>query len=193
MHVRLSTVAMIAALATPMAFATERGTASGTIGGKKVTIDYGRPALKGRTLAEMMKQLPEDRIWRAGDDQVTTITTETDLTIGGKKLAAGKYSMYVHLGTDGSRSLVINSDLGIPLIKLWDKAPANMANEPWPRLDGYQKNVADKERVRATMKNEAVTAPVDVFTIALDPVKDGATLKLAWGEESWSIDVKAAK
>jgi len=193
MHVRLSTVAMIAALATPMAFATERGTASAAIGGKKVTIDYGRPALKGRTLAEMMKQLPEDRIWRAGDDQVTTITTETDLAIGGKKLAAGKYSMYVHLGADGSRSLVVNSDLGIPLIKIWDKAPANVANEPWPRLDGYQKNVADKERVRATMKNETVTAPVDVFTISLDPVKDGAMLKLAWGEESWSIDVKAAK
>jgi uncharacterized protein (DUF2141 family) len=193
MHVRLSTVATALALTTAVAFAAERGAASATINGKKVTIDYGRPALKGRTMAELIKQLPEDRIWRAGDDQVTTLTTETDLAIGGKKLAAGKYSMYVHLAADGSRSLVINSDLGIPLIKLWDKAPANMANEPWPRLDGYQKNVAGKELVRATMKNEAVKAPVDTFTISLDPAQDGATLRLAWGEESWSIDVKPAK
>lgn len=193
MRARFSTVATALALSTAVAFAAERGAASATINGKKVTIDYGRPALKGRTMAELIKQLPEDRIWRAGDDQVTTLTTETDLAIGGKKLAAGKYSMYVHLAADGSRSLVINSDLGIPLIKLWDKAPANMANEPWPRLDGYQKNVAGKELVRATMKNEAVKAPVDTFTISLDPAKDGATLRLAWGEESWSIDVKPAK
>lgn len=193
MSTRLTAVAAVLVLATSPVFASERGKASATIDGKIVTIDYGRPALKGRPLGELLKQLPEDRIWRAGDDQVTTITSAADLLIGGKKLPAGKYSMYVHLGDDGSRSLVVNSDLGIPLIKIWDKAPANLANEPWPRLDGYQKNVADKELVRATMKKEAVKAPVDTFTIDLKPVKDGAALNFAWGDESWSIDVKAAK
>jgi hypothetical protein len=193
MSTRLTAVAAALVLATSPAFASERGKASAAIDGKNVTIDYGRPALKGRPLGELLKQLPEDRIWRAGDDQVTTITTAGDLLIGGKKLPAGKYSMYVHLGEDGSRSLVVNSDLGIPLIKIWDKAPANLANEPWPRLDGYQKNVADKELVRATMKKETIKAPVDTFTIDLKPVADGAKLNFAWGDESWSIDVKAAK
>jgi hypothetical protein len=194
MRMRFSTLATLSALAfAASALAAERGTASASVGGKKLTIDYGRPALKGRTLAELTKQLPEDRIWRAGDDQVTTLTTEGDVLIGGKKLPAGKYSLYVHLGQDASRSLVVNSDLGIPLIKIWDKAPANMANEPWPRLDGYQKNVADKELVRATMKKEAAKAPLDVFTINLTPAGDGATLNMAWGDESWSIDVKPAK
>src|SRR2546422_806740 len=63
---------------------TPRGTASATVGGKKVTIDYGRPALKGRSIDELLKQLPEDRMWRAGENQVTTLTTEGDITIGGK-------------------------------------------------------------------------------------------------------------
>jgi Protein of unknown function (DUF2911) len=179
MSTRLTAVAAALVLATSPAFAAERGKASATINGKNVTIDYGRPALKGRPLGELLKQLPEDRIWRAGDDQVTTITTGTDLLIGGKKLPAGKYSMYV--------------DLGIPLIKIWDKAPANLANEPWPRLDGYQKNVADKELVRATMTKETVKTPVDTFTIDLKPAGDGAKLNFAWGDESWSIDVKASK
>ena len=193
MSTRLTAVAAALVLATSPAFAAERGKASATINGKNVTIDYGRPALKGRPLGELLKQLPEDRIWRAGDDQVTTITTGTDLVIGGKKLPAGKYSMYVHLGEDGSRSLVVNSDLGIPLIKIWDKAPANLANQPWPRLDGYQKNVADKELVRATMTKESVKTPVDTFTIDLKPAGDGAKLNFAWGDESWSIDVKGSK
>lgn len=193
MSTRLTAVAAALVLATSPAFAAERGKASATINGKNVTIDYGRPALKGRPLGELLKQLPEDRIWRAGDDQVTTITTGTDLLIGGKRLPAGKYSMYVHLGEDGSRSLVVNSDLGIPLIKIWDKAPANLANEPWPRLDGYQKNVADKELVRATMTKESAKTPVDTFTIDLKPAGDGAKLNFAWGDESWSIDVKGSK
>lgn len=194
MHMRFPALAALSVLAVAAAApAAERGIASAVVDGKKLTIEYGRPALKGRTLADLTKELPEDRIWRAGDDQVTTLTNEGDVLIGGKKLPAGKYSVYVHLGEDGSRSLAINSDLGIPLIKLWDKAPADRANQPWPRLDGYQKNVGDKEVLRAAMKKEAAKAPLDMFTINLTPSGKGALLNLAWGEESWSIDVKPAK
>lgn len=185
---------LAAALAAPAATnAAERGAASATVGGRKVSIDYGRPSLKGRAFAELLKQLPEDRVWRAGENQVTTLTTETAVKVGGKPLAAGRYSLYVHLGSDGSRSLLLNSDPGVPLIKIWDKAPANLANEPWPRLDGYAKNVADKEVLRVAMKKETTQSAVDPFTIAFAPAGQGATLKLAWGEESWSVDVQPAK
>jgi hypothetical protein len=182
-----------AALVAFGASAADRGAAAATIGGRKVNIDYGRPVLKGRSIAELVKQLPEDRVWRAGENQVTTLTTEGDLQIGGKKLAAGKYSLYVHFGADGSRSLLVNSDLGIPLVKIFAKAPANVANEPWPRLDGYAKNVSDKEVLRAPLRKESSASPVDQFTIGFTPAGQGATLKLAWGEESWSADVQPAK
>jgi hypothetical protein len=195
MRVRLSHVVTVLALGTSLALAaSERGKPTATLGGKKVTIDYGRPALKGRALADLLKQLSEDRVWRAGDDQVTTLTSETDLEIGGKRVEAGKYSVYVHLPADGSRNLLLNTDLGQPLIKLWDKAPANMANEPWPYIGDYQAKIGSKETLRAAMKKETTSKPVDVFTAELTPVKDdGAKLKLSWGDESWSIDVKAAK
>jgi DUF2911 family protein len=183
----------VAALVAFGAGAAERGAATATIGGRKVSIDYGQPSLKGRSFAELLQKLPEDRVWRAGENQVTTLTTEGDVQIGGKKLAAGKYSLYVLLAADGSRSLLVNSDLGIPLVKIFAKAPANVANEPWPRLDGYTKNVADKEVLRTPLRKEAVTAPVDTFTIGFTPAGQGATLKLAWGEESWSTDVQPAK
>jgi Protein of unknown function (DUF2911) len=181
---------VVAALAASAAYGADRGSASASVGGKKVSIDYGRPSLKGRSFDELLKQLPEDRVWRAGENQVTTLTSEGEIQIGGKKLAPGKYSLYVHLGADGSRSLLVNSDLGIPLVKLWDKAPANVANEPWPRLDGYAKNIAGKEVARVTLKKETTAAAVDTFVVGLTPAGSGAVLKLAWGNESWSADVR---
>jgi hypothetical protein len=190
MRVRFAHVAGISILAASLAGAAERGAATASIGGKAVSIDYGRPALGGRSLDALLKQLPEDRVWRAGENQVTTLTTAGPLRIGGKKLPAGKYSLYVHLGVDGTRTLLVNSDPGIALVKIWAQAPPNLANEPWPRLDGYAKNVAAKEVLRVAMKKEAAAAPADTFAITFTPVAAGATLKLAWGAESWSVDVQ---
>jgi hypothetical protein len=66
MKVRFTALAAVLSLATPALAQAEtpRGTASATVGGKKVTIDYGRPALKGRSIDELLQQLPEDRMWR---------------------------------------------------------------------------------------------------------------------------------
>lgn len=194
MRVRLTHVAAVLVASASLTFAaSERGTATATVGGKKVTIDYGRPALKGRALGDLVKQLSPDRVWRSGDDQVTTLTTETDLSIGGKTVKAGKYSVYVHLPVDGSRNLVLNTDLGQPLVKLFAAAPDNMKNAPWPYIGDYQAKIGDKEILRAPLKKEMVKAPADVFTIDLAPAGAGAALKLSWGDESWSLDLKAAK
>jgi len=158
-----------------------RGAATGTVGGKKVTIDYGRPALKGRSIDELLQKLPEDRMWREGD-----------ITIGGKKIPAGKYSLYVNAPAAGEWSIAINSDLGLPLVKLWDKAPDNMKNEPWPHLEGY-KNIATKELARAPMKSGKVSPAAELFTVDMKPAGSGSTLTLSWGERSWSLDVQPGK
>jgi hypothetical protein len=166
-----------------------RGNPKITIGGKTITVDYGRPALKGRSLDTLLAKLPPDRIWRAGDNQVTTLNTDGKITIGGKDVAAGKYSLYVHSPPEGDWSLVLNSDPGIELIKIYAKAPESVAHALWPRLDGYTKNVADKEIARIPMKKGSVSAPVDTFTIELESKGQGALLKMSWGETSYSIDV----
>ncbi len=162
-----------------------RGKAEATINGKKVVIDYGRPALKGRTLDALMKDLPEDRIWRAGENQVTTLDTQTALSVGGKPLPAGKYSLYVHAPVQGDWALVVNKNLGIALGEIWKEAPAEMKKEPWPRLDGYS-NVAKDEVARIPMKKSTATA-AEVFTIAIK----GDALTLSWGETTWATSIKA--
>ncbi len=101
-----------------------RETATATVGGKKVSIDYGRPALKGRTFDELLKQLPEDRIWRAGENEVTTLTTEGRAD-GRRQEGAGRQVLAVRprRRANGDWSLVLNSDPGIALIKICAKAP----------------------------------------------------------------------
>ena len=183
-------IAMTIALAavTGLAVAQQsqpRGKAEATINGKKVVIDYGRPALKGRTIDALMKDLPEDRIWRAGENQVTTIDSQTALNIGGKPVPAGKYSLYVHAPAQGDWALVVNKNLGIPLVEIWKEAPADMKKELWPRLDGYS-NVTKDEVARVAMKKGTGPA-ADVFTIAIK----GDALTLSWGDTTWATTIKA--
>jgi len=70
-----------------------------------VVIDYSRPGVKGRTVwGDMIpygmnpgNKYSKDKPypWRAGADENTTITFTKDVTINGKKIAAGKYGLHM--------------------------------------------------------------------------------------------------
>ena len=140
MKTRLAVLASVAALSlagTALA-QVPRGAAVATLGTNKVTIDYGRPALKGRTIDALLKQLPPERIWRAGENEVSTFSTEADVKVGGKAVKAGKYSLYIHVPVSGKWALVLNSDLGQPLGAIWKEAPENLKSMPYPYLGGLR-------------------------------------------------------
>ncbi len=187
---------LVLVLSFPVLFAQNappaRGKASAAVGGKTVTIDYGRPALKGRTLADLFKQLPADRVWRAGQNQVTTLTTEGAVMVGNKMVPAGKYSLYVYVPQTGDWSLILNKDQGIDLIRIWPKAPANLAHEPWPYYEDYTEKIGKLEVARVPMKTETLATPADPFTIELQPAKNGAVLKMSWGDHSCSVNIRPA-
>jgi hypothetical protein len=192
----LVTVAALAVAGQALAQQQERqprGNPTATVGGKKVSVDYGRPALKGRSLDELLKQLPPDRIWRAGENQVTTLTTEGPLSVGGTTVPAGKYSVYVHAGEGNAWALVLNKDPGVPLGKIYDKAADNMKNEPWPNLAGGYKGIEAAEVARVKMNPATSAAPADVFTIDLAPKGAGADLTMAWGTQAWTVALQPAK
>jgi hypothetical protein len=170
-----------------------RETVSTTINGKKVSIEYGRPRLGTRTVKDLVSQLGPDRIWRAGGDQATTLTTEGDLMIGGKRIPAGKYTLYMYAPETGDYALVVNSDLGVPLKVIYAAAPPDMADALWPHLEGYDK-IAAKEVARIPLKRvTSVGEPTDQFRIALDPPKaDASAITLAWGDQGWTVEVRPA-
>jgi len=168
-----------------------RATASTQIDGKSITIEYGSPALKGRNLAEFMTKLPADRIWRAGAGGVTSLNTEIDLLIGGKKVPAGKYSLYMHCPENAAFSLVINSDPGMPLGEIWPEAPPERAKQIYPRFFDYTKDIGDKEVVRASLK-QIDSENTELLTYAFQPAGAGALLTISWGKQAWTVELQPA-
>jgi hypothetical protein len=71
-------------------------TATGTIKGAKITIDYSSPSVKGRKIWGGL--VPYDKVWRAGANEATIFSTDKDIEVEGKKLPAGKYSLFAKPG-----------------------------------------------------------------------------------------------
>jgi hypothetical protein len=87
-----------------------RADAAATVKGKKISINYGRPSMKGR---DLLAQAPVGTVWRVGMNQATEITTEADLTVGGKELKAGKYSLWVRRTGDDAWTLAFHPKTGV--------------------------------------------------------------------------------
>ena len=84
-------------------------TATGKIGDAAITIDYSSPSVKGRKIFGGI--LPYDKLWRAGANEATIFTTDKDITVEGKKLAAGKYSFFATPG-ENQWTIFFNSETG---------------------------------------------------------------------------------
>ncbi|SKB86455.1 DUF2911 domain-containing protein [Daejeonella lutea] len=60
--------------------------------GTKVTIDYSQPGIKGRTIGKEIA--PWGKVWRTGANEATVFEVNKNVTINGKSLPKGKYSLY---------------------------------------------------------------------------------------------------
>lgn len=73
----------------------------------KISVDYGRPGVKGRKIFGEL--VPFSKVWRAGANSATKITFEQSVTVGGKTLPAGSYGMFV-VPTDKEWKIILNKD-----------------------------------------------------------------------------------
>ncbi|HLA60421.1 MAG TPA: DUF2911 domain-containing protein [Puia sp.] len=84
-------------------------TAKGKIKDANITIDYSSPSVKGRTIWGSL--VPYNKIWRAGANEATIFTTDKDVMVEGKKLPAGKYSLFMTPG-EKEWTVIFNSQTG---------------------------------------------------------------------------------
>lgn len=83
------------------------------IGLSEVTIFYHRPGVKGRTIWGPQGSgalQPYGQVWRAGANEPTLFTFSNDVTIAGKRLAAGTYR-FVTIPGEREWTLIFNSEV----------------------------------------------------------------------------------
>jgi hypothetical protein len=154
-------------LVAPAGAQGERGKAELEAGSSAITIDYGRPSLKGR---DMFSQLQDGAFWRLGRNEATVLTTPVDLAFGGTRVAKGAYSLWLKKSGDVFL-LVFNAQTG-----------------QWGTQHDPAKDVAS-----ATMSSAPLPAPVETFTVSLAPAPKGGTLELSWGATKLSTAFELGK
>ena len=133
-----------------------RGKAELNAGSGSITVDYGRPELKGR---DMLSQLQVGQFWRMGSNMATVLTTPVDLTFGSVKVPKGAYSLWLKLAAPDKFELVFNSQTG-----------------QW----GMQHDVS-KDVFSVPMKKEVLPSSVETFTLELKGASKGGVFALHWG------------
>jgi Protein of unknown function (DUF2911) len=160
-------VALIGVVAAQENRVSPHETVELTLKGKKITVTYGRPSMKGRKI--MGALVPYGQVWRTGADEATVLTTEADLTIGDLAVPKGRYSIFT-LPTESGWKLIVNK-----------------VDKQW----GAFKYDEKQDLGRVDMKVGKTSAPVEQFTITLSKAGDGGVMKLEWENTSASVEFKA--
>jgi hypothetical protein len=96
--------ALLLASTTLHAQANPRGEAQLELDGQAISVDYGRPSLRGR---DMLGQASVGQTWRLGVDAATELTTSAPLHFGSTEVAAGDHVLRAKKVADGKWQLLI--------------------------------------------------------------------------------------
>src|SRR5262245_5785296 len=81
-----------------------------TIDGSAISIEYGRPSLKGRVPGKDIDPF-DKKEWRTGADEATTLKTSKALKFGALQVPAGTYTLYT-IPVDGTWQLIVSKKTG---------------------------------------------------------------------------------
>jgi hypothetical protein len=85
-----------------------RGLAEFKDDGLEISVSYGRPYKKGRTIFGGLE--PYGKVWRTGANEPTTFETNRDLLVKGSPLKAGKYSLWT-IPNANEWTIILNSQV----------------------------------------------------------------------------------
>ena len=137
--------------------------------GKSIKTDYSSPRMKGRKIYGGL--VPYGEVWRTGANDATTFVTDANLTVGGKDVPAGSYSIFT-----------------VPNADRWTLIISKKTGE-WGIPYKYE---AD-ELGRVDMKVSKLASPVENFTISYDSAGGACSMHLDWESTRASVDIVEKK
>jgi hypothetical protein len=131
--------------------------------GKTITVDYSSPRAKGRKIFGGL--VPYGEVWRTGANDATAFVTSADLTVGGKNVPAGSYTIFT-VPTAEKWTLIVNKKTG-----------------EW----GIPYKYESDELARVPMSVSKTPGPVENFTISFDQSGGNCTLRMSWENTQASV------
>jgi len=129
-----------------------------TVGLTEVTLEYSRPAMRGRTIFGNL--VPHDKIWRTGANARTKITFSDDVTIEGDTLKKGTYAIFTKPNAESWDVYFYTDHKG-------GGAPQNLDDS--------------KVALKTTAKIESIPVPIQSFTMSFDDLTaDSGVLGMMW-------------
>lgn len=133
-----------------------------------IEISYSRPGVKGRKIFGDL--VPYGKVWRTGANNATTITFGEEVTIGGKKVPAGKYGLLTIPG-ESEWTIIISKQTNVT-------SPAD-----------YKQ---DQDVARVQAKPETLPFSIETFMISVDNIKSNTcTIGLIWDNVYAGFEVSA--
>jgi hypothetical protein len=90
-------------------------TASISVGGKSIRIEYSAPSVRGRKIfgpGGLLSNDPTYPAWRAGANSATSFHTDANLDIGGLNIPRGNYTLYCWVKDPEAWELILNKETG---------------------------------------------------------------------------------
>ncbi len=131
------------------------------VSGANISITYGRPLRKDRTVGDSVEPL-DGRVWRLGADEATTLTTNRDLMLGSAHVPAGEYTLWTLTNGD-TTELIVNNQTG-----------------QWGTDYDESRDLARTEMTVSTLDT-----PADQLTLHVDE----SELRLEWGAMAASVPI----
>ena len=131
--------------------------------GKTIKMDYSSPRMKKRKIYGGL--VPYGEVWRTGANDATTFVTDANLTVAGKDVPAGNYTIFTVPNQD-KWSLIINKKTG-----------------EW----GIPYKYESDELGRVDMAVSKTPSAVENFTIAFDANGSTCTLHMDWENTRASV------
>lgn len=145
-----------------------RATAKIIVGSKTISVEYGRPSLKGRAVAELLQQLKVGDFWRLGADKSTTFSSGADLQFGDVTIPNGSYSLWAERGADNSWMLVFNKQQG-----------------QWGT-----EHTASQDLAPIPLKQTKASSSTEMVTISLTKQGSGGVIAIQWGDMKLTANFK---
>jgi hypothetical protein len=117
---------------------------------------YSRPRKEGRTIFGSLVEY--GKLWRLGANEATELEFYKPVTIGGKKIAKGRYTLYAIIN-EHSWTFIVNKE-----------------TDTW----GSFKYNAAKDVVRVEMPVQKITETVEALAMTFEKVNGKINLVVAW-------------